>query len=161
MCIHLLFSQVVGTFNVLQAVARAMAKQGGEGYSIVQTGSVAGLRGTPTMVAYCASKAAVHGLTMTAAKDLAPSGIRVNTVMPALIGPEDGFMWARQNIMQAKSGSPYFARDPVAVGNAKLSGVPLKRLGTVEEVVSTVAFLLSDDAAYITGTSVVVAGGLA
>jgi len=152
---------VVGTFNVLQAVARAMSKQGGDGYAVVQTGSVAGLRGTPTMAAYSASKAAVHALTMTAAKDLAPHGIRVNTVMPALIGPEDGFMWARQNELHAKSGSPYFSRDAVAVGKAKVNGVPMKRIGTVEEVVSTVAFLLSGDSSYITGTSVVVAGGMA
>mmetsp|Transcript_43579 Transcript_43579/g.98523 ORF Transcript_43579/g.98523 Transcript_43579/m.98523 type:complete len:175 (-) Transcript_43579:7-531(-) len=155
---------VVGAFNVLQAVARSMATRGDSSkarFSIVQTGSVAGLRGTPTMGAYVASKAAIHGLTMTAAKDLAPHGIRVNTVLPALIGPEDGFMWRRQNELHAASGSPYFARDPAAVARAKLGGVPLKRLGEVEEVVQTVAFLLSDEASYITGTSVVVAGGMA
>ena len=44
------------------------------------------------MGAYVASKAAIHGLTMTSAKDLAPHRIRVNTVMPALIGPEEGYM---------------------------------------------------------------------
>lgn len=52
---------------------------------------------------------------MAAAKDLAPHAIRVNTVMPALIGPEDGYMWARQNQLHAASGSPYFSRDPVQV----------------------------------------------
>ena len=188
---------VVGAFNVLQAVAREMAAtsemvdggSGGRGgggggrpyknapatssvslpannkknasFAVVQTGSVAGLRGTPTMGAYAASKAAIHGLTMTAAKDLAPYGIRVNTVQPALIGPEDGFMWVRQNELQAKSGSPYFSRDPVALARSKVNGVPLKRLGEVEEVVEAVAFLLSDEASYITGTSLVVAGGMA
>ena len=81
---------VVGAFRVLQACAKNMASNGGG--AIVQTGSVAGLRGTPTMGAYVASKAAIHGLTMTAAKDLAPHKIRVNTVMPALIGPEEGYM---------------------------------------------------------------------
>jgi len=81
---------VVGAFRVLQACARNMAAHGGG--AIVQTGSVAGLRGTPTMGAYVASKAAIHGLTMTASKDLAPHKIRVNTVMPALIGPEEGYM---------------------------------------------------------------------
>ncbi len=54
---------------MLQVVARQMATQG-RGGVIVQTGSVAGLRGTPTMSAYVASKAALHGLTMSAAKDL-------------------------------------------------------------------------------------------
>jgi NAD(P)-dependent dehydrogenase (short-subunit alcohol dehydrogenase family) len=113
------------------------------------------------MVAYAASKAAIHGLTMAASKDLAPYNIRVNTIMPALIGPDDGFMWKRQNDLHAASGSPYFDRDPAVVARNKLSGVPLKRLGTVEEVVSSVAFLLSDDSAYVTGTHIVVAGGLA
>ena len=132
-----------------------------KGLAIVQTGSVAGLRGTPTMGAYVASKAAIHGLTMAAAKDLAPYGIRVNTVMPALIGPEDGYMWKRQNELHAASGSPYFSRDPSVLADKKVQGVPLKRLGEVEEVVDAVAFLLSDESAYITGTSLVVAGGMA
>lgn len=151
---------VCGAFNVLQVVARAMAKQG-TGGAICQTGSVAGLRGTPTMPAYVASKAAIHGITLTAAKDLAPHRIRVNTVMPALIGPDDGFMWNRQNQLHALSGSPYFSRDPHVVAKSKLDSVPLKRLGTVEEVVNAVSFLLSDDSSYITGTQLVVAGGLA
>lgn len=150
----------VGAFNVLQVVCRNMAAHGVAG-CVVQTGSVAGLRGTPTMAAYVASKAAVHGLTMAAAKDLAPHRIRVNTVMPALIGPEEGHMWARQNRLHAASGSPYFSRDPAQVAAAKVNGVPLKRLGDVEEVVAAVAFLLSDEASYITGTSLVVAGGMA
>ena len=170
---------VVGAFNMLQAVAREMATKSdagpspfanapaggkaksGKGLAIVQTGSVAGLRGTPTMGAYVASKAAIHGLTMAAAKDLAPYGIRVNTVMPALIGPEDGYMWKRQNELHAASGSPYFSRDPSVLADKKVQGVPLKRLGEVEEVVDAVAFLLSDESAYITGTSLVVAGGMA
>ena len=140
------------------------------------------------MGAYVASKAAIHGLTMTAAKDLAPHQIRVNTVMPALIGPEEGYMcdaaslqrvdgvegavdathrsiavrrWKRQNELHAASGSPYFDRDSAVVAAKKIGGVPLKRLGEVEEVVEAVAFLLSDESAYITGTSLVVAGGMA
>ena len=86
------------------------------------------------MGAYVASKAAIHGLTMTAAKDLAPHQIRVNSISPALIGPSDGFMWKRQNELHASSGSPYFDRDPDVVGKKKIAGVPLKRLGEVQEV---------------------------
>jgi len=150
---------VLGAFTVLQAVAKSMRDAGGGDFAIVNTSSVAALRGTPTMIAYVTSKAAVLGMTMAAAKDLAPYKIRVNAVSPALIGP--GFMWRRQNEMQAASGSPYYSKDPDAIAAAKIGSVPMKRLGSAEEVVSTVAFLLSDESSYTTGTNLIVAGGLA
>lgn len=167
---------VTGMFTVLQAVAKHMVDvddtptpKTGEAksgtwevkpykYAIVNTASVAGMRGTPGMVAYSSSKAAVLAMTVASAKDLAPHGIRVNAVSPALIGP--GFMWERQNILHAKSGSPYFADDPEEVAKNKISGVPMKRLGTVDEVVKSVAFLLSDDSSYTTAFNMVVDGGL-
>lgn len=154
---------VTGMFIVLQAVARQMAKQSlndtsPNSYSIVNTSSVAGLRGTPAMVAYASSKAAVLSMTVSTSKDLAPNGIRVNAVSPALIGP--GYMWNRQNELHAQSGSPYFAKDPEAVAQNKINGVPMKRLGSVEEVVKSVAFLLCDDSSYTTGTNLVVDGGM-
>lgn len=151
---------VTGMFIVLQAVAKQMAKQSNKegGYSIVNTSSVAGLRGTPAMVAYASSKAAVLAMTVSTSKDLAPNGIRVNAVSPALIGP--GYMWNRQNELHAQSGSPYFAKDPDEVAKNKVNGVPMKRLGSVEEVVKSVAFLLSDDSSYTTGTNLVVDGGM-
>lgn len=149
---------VVGAFRVLKAVAASM-QRAGEGGVIVNTASVAGLRGTPAMPAYVASKAAVIGLTMSVAKDLAPHGIRVNAISPALIGP--GYMWDRQNELHAASGSPYFARDAEAVARAKVSGVPMKRVGSIEEVVASVAFLMSEDSSYCTGTNLIVDGGLA
>jgi NAD(P)-dependent dehydrogenase (short-subunit alcohol dehydrogenase family) len=96
---------------------------------------------------------------MTAAKDLAQHNIRVNTVCPGLIGPENGYMWLRQIQLRAQSGSPYFKRDPEEEGTEALSRLPLRRLGEVSEVVQAVAFLLSDDSSFITGTSLVVAGG--
>lgn len=147
---------VVGAFRVLHFVGRSMRKTGGG--VVVNTASVAGLRGTPAMPAYVASKAAVLALTMTVAKDLAPYNIRVNAISPALIGP--GFMWDRQNELHAASGSPYFARDPEAVARAKLGGVPLKRLGSIEEVINGVLFLLSEESSYCTGTNLVLDGGL-
>ena len=149
---------VTGMFIVLQAVARKMKDQAGAGV-VVNTASVAGLRGTPAMVAYASSKAAVLSMTVCASKDLAPYGIRVNAVSPALIGP--GFMWDRQNELHAKSGSPYFNKDPLKVGQDKVNTVPLKRLGTVEEVLNVVAFLLSDQSSYMTGTNLQVDGGMA
>lgn len=58
--------------------------------------------------------------TNTLQKDLAPYGIRVNAISPALIGP--GFMWTRQNELHAESGSPYFASNPEDVAKAKIGG---------------------------------------
>ena len=148
---------VVGMFAVLKAVGSAMKESGGG--VICNTASVAGLRGTPAMVAYASSKAAVICMTVSTAKDLAPYNIRVNSISPALIGP--GFMWDRQNELHAASGSPYFARDAETVASNKVAGVPLKRLGSIDEVVKSVAYLLSDDSSYSTATNLVVDGGLA
>lgn len=151
---------VTGMFIILQAVAKKMQAQGkyDTTYSIVNTSSVAGLRGTPAMVAYASSKAAVLAMTVSTSKDLAPYGIRVNAVSPALIGP--GYMWDRQNELHASSGSPYFATDPDVVAANKVNSVPMKRLGTIEEVIQSVAFLLSDQSSYTTGTNLVVDGGM-
>lgn len=168
---------VTGMFIVLQAVARQMVAQqqeetsgaadgastsssssGGPSYSICNTASVAGLVGTAAMPAYSSSKAAVLAMTVSCSKDLAPHGIRVNAVSPALIGP--GYMWDRQNELHASSGSPYFATDPETVAKNKVNSVPLKRLGSIEEVVKSVAFLLSDEASYTTGINLVVDGGI-
>jgi len=148
---------VVGAFRMLKAVAASMKKTGGG--VIVNTSSVAGLRGTPTMPAYVASKAAIAALTMSVAKDLAPHNIRVNAISPALIGP--GFMWDRQNQLHAQTGSPYFANTQDAVAKNKIGGVPMKRLGSIDEVIKGVAFLLSDESSYCTGTNLIVDGGLA
>lgn len=136
----------------------AQGKKEGTSYSIVNTSSVAGLRGTPAMVAYASSKAAVLAMTVSTSKDLAPYGIRVNAVSPALIGP--GYMWDRQNELHAKSGSPYFANDPETVAKNKVNSVPMKRLGSIREVIQSVAFLLSDSSSYTTGTNLVVDGGM-
>lgn len=156
---------VTGMFIVLQSTAKRMvATQNNEvppersKFSIVNTASVAGLRGTPAMIAYSSSKAAVLSMTICAAKDLAPYGIRVNAVSPALIGP--GYMWTRQNELHAASGSPYYATDPETVAKNKVNGVPMKRLGSVEEVLQSVAFLLSDDSSYTTATNLVIDGGM-
>lgn len=153
---------VTGMFIVLQSAAKRMVAAEKQNppkqYSIVNTASVAGLRGTPAMVAYSSSKAAVLAMTVSTAKDLAPHGIRVNAVSPALIGP--GFMWTRQNELHAASGSPYFSSDPEKVAEGKINSVPMKRLGSVEEVIKSVAFLLSDDSSYTTATNLVVDGGM-
>ena len=144
---------VLGAMTVLSAVGRTMT----DGGSIVNIASMAGVSGAPNMPAYSASKAAVIGLTKSAAKDLAPRGIRVNAVSPAFIGP--GRMWETQVAQQAAAGSQYYAADPEAVAAQMIEMVPLRRYGSVREVATVVAFLLSDDASYVTGVNLEVSGG--
>jgi len=143
---------VLGVMTVLAAAARAMS-----GGAVVNIASMAGVSGAPNMPAYSASKAAVIGLTKSAAKDLAPKGIRVNAVSPAFIGP--GRMWETQVERQAAAGGQYYATDPDAVAEQMIGMVPLRRYGSVHEVATVVAFLLSDDASYVTGVNVEVSGG--
>ncbi|MBD1876424.1 SDR family oxidoreductase [Nodosilinea sp. FACHB-131] len=145
---------VVGVFHILKAAAQHLRKAGG---AIVNMASHAGVDGPPNMLAYAASKFAVVGMTQTAAKDLAPYGIRVNALSPSLIGP--GFMWTRQTELQAGVGSQYFDADPKVVEQQMINSVPLRRLGRLEEVASGVAFLMSDEASYITGFNLDITGG--
>jgi NAD(P)-dependent dehydrogenase (short-subunit alcohol dehydrogenase family) len=149
---------VLGAMTVLAAVGRAMIAAGSGG-AVVNVASMAGVSGAPNMPAYAASKAAVIGLTKAAAKDLAPHGIRVNAVSPAFIGP--GRMWDTQVARQAAAGSQYYAADPVEVAAQMIGMVPMRRYGSVHEVATVVAFLLSDDASYLTGVNVEVSGGSA
>ena len=110
------------------------------------------------MLAYAASKFAVVGMTQTAAKDLAADQIRVNALSPALIGP--GIMWTRQTELQAAVRSQYFDLDPKKVERQMLESVPMRRLGDLTEVANSVAFLMSDEASYITGFNLEVTGGI-
>jgi NAD(P)-dependent dehydrogenase (short-subunit alcohol dehydrogenase family) len=145
---------VLGVMTVLAVAARAMT-----GGAVVNIASMAGVSGAPNMPAYSASKAAVIGLTKAAAKDLAPKGIRVNAVSPAFIGP--GQMWDTQVARQAAAGSQYYAPDPDLVAEQMIGMVPMRRYGSPLEVANVVAFLLSDDASYLTGVNVEVSGGSA
>jgi len=147
---------VIGALNVLAAVARAMIASASGG-SIVNTASMAGVGGAPNMPAYSASKAAVIGLTLSAAKDLAPHGIRVNAVSPAFIGP--GRMWDNQVASQAAAGSQYYATDPEEVARQMIGLVPLRRFGSTAEVAEVVAFLLSDASSYVNGVNLPISGG--
>jgi NAD(P)-dependent dehydrogenase (short-subunit alcohol dehydrogenase family) len=147
---------VIGALNVLTATSRRMIENGSEG-SVVNSASMAGVAGAPNMSVYSASKAAVIGLTLSAAKDLAPHGIRVNAISPAFIGP--GRMWTRQVEAQAMVGSQYYSTDPDEVAEQMISQVPMRRFGTLDEVASSVMFLLSDDASYLTGVNLEISGG--
>lgn len=147
---------VTGAFVVLRAVARQMAAGGGG--AIVNTASMAATGGPPNMIAYATSKAALLGMTQTASKDLAPHGIRVNSISPAFIGP--GALWTRQVELQAAAGSQYFDNDAEAVAVGMISSIPMRRYGGLGEIPGTVAYLLSDHASYVTGINIPIAGGI-
>lgn len=147
---------VIGVFNVIaETSSRMIARR--LGGSIVNTASMAGVSGAPNMAGYSASKAAVIALTKSSAKDLAPFSIRVNAISPAFIGP--GAMWDRQVELQAIAGSQYFSTQPEEVARQMIGMIPMRRYGTLEEVASVVAFLLSPAASYLTGINIEVSGG--
>lgn len=133
-----------GVFLATREAVRRMATDlGGQGGAIVNVSSRAsGLGGGGEWVHYGASKGAVDTFTIGAARELAPRGIRVNAVNPGLIDTD----------IHAKAGMP----DRVARMNAM---IPMGRAGTADEVAKVILWLLSDEAAYVTGAMVPVSGG--
>ncbi|HEX8526745.1 SDR family NAD(P)-dependent oxidoreductase [Allosphingosinicella sp.] len=142
-----------GAFLTLQAAMKAI-RSTGQGGSIVLTASVAGLKAEPGIAAYAASKAAVIHLARVAAKEAAADGIRVNSIAP---GGVETPIWSNvpffQNLV-ASSGSEEAAFK--AMGSA---AAPLGRFAQAEEIAGQIAFLLSDEAANVTGTCLVSDGG--
>jgi 3-oxoacyl-[acyl-carrier protein] reductase len=133
-----------GVFFCSQIVARSMVSGGVKG-NIVNMASTNGLVGEVGLVAYNASKFGVVGLTMTAAIELAPRGIRVNAVAPGMI---------RTRLSQAVLDA-----DPELARTYFQDKIPMARFGEPDEVAAAIAFLASDDAGFITGHSLVVDGG--
>jgi NAD(P)-dependent dehydrogenase (short-subunit alcohol dehydrogenase family) len=142
-----------GAFLTLRGAMRAI-RAGGKGGSIVLTASVAGLKAEPGIAAYGASKAAVIHLAKIAAKEGGSEGIRVNAIAP---GGVETPIWQEvpffQQLVQS-SGSEEAAFKAMAS-----AGTPLSRFAKAEEIAGQILFLLSDEAAFITGACLVSDGG--
>jgi 3-oxoacyl-[acyl-carrier protein] reductase len=129
-----------GVFHCAQAVADTMVEQGAG--VILNASSVVGIYGNFGQTNYAASKFGVIGFTKTWSRELGPKGIRVNAVAPGFIE------------------TPILASMPDKVIQHMRDDVPLKRLGRPEEIANVYAFLASDEASYINGTVIEVAGGM-
>ncbi|HHU86960.1 MAG TPA: 3-oxoacyl-[acyl-carrier-protein] reductase [Peptococcaceae bacterium] len=129
-----------GAFNCARAAARGMLKN--QYGRIVNISSVSGIIGNTGQVNYCASKAGLLGLTKALAKELGSRNITVNAVAPGFITTE------------MTAGLPEDIKEKM------LAQIPLRRFGGPEEIAELVAFLASDAAAYITGQTITVDGGM-
>lgn len=135
---------VMGIFLCSKAALPSLKQSGG---GIVNIASIAGMIGIPRMPAYCASKAAVIGLTRQMAVDYAAHGVRVNCVCPGRIAGTALDRWIVE-------------QDSEAVTRAKLAKYPLGRFGRSEEVADAILFLATSASGFITGTTLTIDGGM-
>lgn len=125
---------VIAVLEMIQLVSRLMARNGGG--NIVNIASVTAVLGSPGQVAYSATKGAIIAMTKSAAKELAPQGIRVNAVAPGIVKTE------RFAELYEANGDKI---------DARIQRIALGRLGTPEDIANACSFLASDRAAYISG----------
>lgn len=142
----------LGMKHALPAIA-ARAQRWDGGGAVVNLSSVAGLRGTPLVSAYCASKGAVRLLTKAVAMEYAAAEVRVNSVHPGIIETDMGRSLVDQF---AHVGSNDVAETRVQL----VARHPLGHFGRDVDVAAVIAFLCSDAAAFVTGAEYVVDGGL-
>ncbi len=143
---------LVGSFLMARAAGRVFAAQGSGG-CLVNLGSIFGQQGVAGGAAYCASKGGVALLTHSLALELAPHGVRVNTIAPGNMATEMHF--ADLRVLAAARGSTLDEE----LERVRAT-IPLGRHGTGEDVAGAVAWLLSDDASYVTGQTIGVNGGV-
>jgi 3-oxoacyl-[acyl-carrier protein] reductase len=126
----------------IQAAAPVMARTGGG--SIVNIASVSGLLGIPNALLYCGIKAAVCGLTRSAAAELGATGVRVNAIAPSTVDTEGVRAVVSAEKMQSR-----------------IEQTPMRRLGTPADVARAVRYLACEDSSFVTGQVLTVDGGLA
>lgn len=131
---------LTGTFICCREAAKVMTEQGAG--TIINVSSTAAMTGEGPSH-YCASKAGVMGLTRSIARELAPNGVRVNTIIP---GP---------------TNTPMMADVPDEWTQQMIAGIPLGRMGESEDIAKVASFLACDDSGFITGQNIAVNGGMA
>jgi NAD(P)-dependent dehydrogenase (short-subunit alcohol dehydrogenase family) len=141
--VRLLDIHVNGTMRACRA-AYPLMKASGHG-SIINVASVASFVGMPRRASYCTSKAGIDGLTRSLAVEWAGDGVRVNSVAPGYVRTAFTALLIQQGTLTI---------DPI------VARTPLRRFAEPEEIAGCIAFLASDDASYVTGSTLVVDGGM-
>jgi 3-oxoacyl-[acyl-carrier protein] reductase len=137
---NVIATNLTGTFNLTKAFLKNMIKK--KNGRIINISSVSGLMGNPGQVNYSSAKAGLNGFTKSLAKEVGSRGITVNSVAPGFI-ETDMTSYLDKN-----------SKDEI------IKGIPLNRLGSPKDISEIVAFLASNEAAYITGQTISVDGGL-
>ncbi|HUN50377.1 MAG TPA: SDR family oxidoreductase, partial [Candidatus Sulfotelmatobacter sp.] len=142
-----------GVFLSVKYAIPAMRRAGGG--SIILMSSVAGLRGSPTLAGYCATKGGVRLFAKAIAMECASNhdGIRVNSVHPGII---DTPIWGKLPAGAMQGGR----NAPIDVNEIAKAGAPLARAGRAQDIANGVLFLASDASSYVTGTELVIDGGI-